>query len=481
MFLLCFFIQYTAPAQVHITIEAPYLSTSDTLELRIWQDYIGYPYSNKHKVLTANNVQGRYYFDFNLDGLSWMDLHLQYQKEKGDPQEGIMNRYLLAPNDSLTFRLIPKETIKQSALKFYDNGLPALADNWVVVPEGRGKDKFIVKQFLDCHVEESKRVLRKMDAQSVGIMNGLSFEKLRRKVDGLIAESTELHNSEALDLLVANALGEILERISRDLRNGNYMDTNLRYLDFVTFEEQVYTQAQLNILAQSPRFLEYLYIYFLLKKKLLDSVVDNRSVYDIIKEQITHPLLRERVTIRYMMSNFNNNPSVDILQDARIWMKDPFCLDILERMAGGIKGKMVEFSLPDEQGVIHDTADLKGKIVLLDFWYMACIPCRNYMKNVLSPLAARFDGDERFSVVTISTDNREVFERALKLNDFLPKQALHLYTDDERFRHPVLKELNVQSYPQPFLLDKQGRIIGTKKELKNMDSIIELVEEYIGK
>jgi hypothetical protein len=84
-------------------------------------------------------------------------------------------------------------------------------------------------------------------------------------------------------------------------------------------------------------------------------------------------------------------------------------------------------------------------------------------------------------VVTISTDDRVSLEKGLINNDFIPNDALHLYTEGKRFQHPLLKTLGVQSFPQPFLLDRQGKIIATKNDLKDMSSIIELVEQYLEK
>src|SRR5690606_7595523 len=95
-------VQHIALAQVCLTVDAPYLSVQDTLELWLRKDYIGYDYNGKYALLKAHNENGKYHFDFDLDGLSWMSLYLDYQKGKGHPMHGIIEKFLVADGDSLT-------------------------------------------------------------------------------------------------------------------------------------------------------------------------------------------------------------------------------------------------------------------------------------------------------------------------------------------------------------------------------------------
>ena len=95
-------------------------------------------------------------------------------------------------------------------------------------------------------------------------------------------------------------------------------------------------------------------------------------------------------------------------------------------------------------------ADLKGKVVLLDFWATWCGPCRVELPNVLS--VYREFHDRGFEILGVSLDEDEK-----TLKDFLKEQGM---TWPQFFdgKKEVSTLYEVRAIPATFLLNKEGKI-----------------------
>ena len=70
--------------------------------------------------------------------------------------------------------------------------------------------------------------------------------------------------------------------------------------------------------------------------------------------------------------------------------------------AGEIGSRLPEFSVKDLQGREISSADLRGKVVLIDFWATWCQPCKKEMPGY-QKLAERY-GSQGFAVVGFKFD-----------------------------------------------------------------------------
>ena len=111
-----------------------------------------------------------------------------------------------------------------------------------------------------------------------------------------------------------------------------------------------------------------------------------------------------------------------------------------------------DWSLPTLTGDTVRLADLKGKVVLLDFFYKSCAPCCAAMP-VLQGLYDKYK-DQGFMMIGIDPiDDPEKDEMA----DFLAKRGI---TYTILFAERELSDTyRIAGYPTLFLLDREGKIV----------------------
>lgn len=110
------------------------------------------------------------------------------------------------------------------------------------------------------------------------------------------------------------------------------------------------------------------------------------------------------------------------------------------------------FDLKTLDGRSVQLADLKGKVVLVNFWATWCGPCKEEMP-AFERLRQRLD-PERFALVTITTDmQRDGIKHFLaNLNVQLPV----LFDEDQDVSRAYL----VRALPTTVLIDRQGTVVG---------------------
>lgn len=109
-----------------------------------------------------------------------------------------------------------------------------------------------------------------------------------------------------------------------------------------------------------------------------------------------------------------------------------------------------DFELPTLDGKKVKLSDLKGKVVVLDFWATWCPPCIKAL-----PTYAKVTGElEKQGVVFYPINLRESTE---KIQAFLKEQELELNVlrDEDG---SVARKYNVRGIPQSVLIDRQGKI-----------------------
>jgi thiol-disulfide isomerase/thioredoxin len=122
-------------------------------------------------------------------------------------------------------------------------------------------------------------------------------------------------------------------------------------------------------------------------------------------------------------------------------------------------GKMApDFTQNDINGKPVSLSDLKGKVVLIDFWASWCGPCRKENPNVVK-LYEKYK-DAGFTILSVSLDNnRDNWLAAIDKDKLV--WPYHV-SDLKKWGNEVARIYQVSGIPFTVLVDKEGKIIDTK-------------------
>ncbi|MEW5676565.1 TlpA disulfide reductase family protein [Flavobacterium enshiense] len=135
-----------------------------------------------------------------------------------------------------------------------------------------------------------------------------------------------------------------------------------------------------------------------------------------------------------------------------------------------LKGeKAYPFDITDLNGNHYTNESLRGKVVVLNFWFTKCAPCIQEMPE-LNRLAKEYQSDE-IVFIGITYNNKELVTNFLSKTDFQYNQVVNEQKLCDRFK--------IQFYPTNIVIDKEGNFAffetGFKKDM------LKLLEKSIQK
>lgn len=138
------------------------------------------------------------------------------------------------------------------------------------------------------------------------------------------------------------------------------------------------------------------------------------------------------------------------------------------------QGEMApDIVMNDPDGNERKLSDLRGKVVLLDFWASWCGPCRRENPNVVRAYEKyKNDGFEVFSVSLDSNVDR--WRKAIEQDQLVWPNHV---SDLQGWRNGAAREYGISSIPHTMLIDRDGAILATHLRGSGVDSALRGVFE----
>ena len=153
-----------------------------------------------------------------------------------------------------------------------------------------------------------------------------------------------------------------------------------------------------------------------------------------------------------------NNEFVDLRLANSTDAKDPATRTVLED--GTIEFRVInprqegtfvpKFDIPDIDAKWVNTEELKGKVIVLNFWFIGCVGCMDEIPK-LSALADKFDGNDDVVFLAIANNTPQQLRAYLRANKF-------------NYRHigqglALVKLFEFSGYPKNIVVGRDGKIV----------------------
>lgn len=136
----------------------------------------------------------------------------------------------------------------------------------------------------------------------------------------------------------------------------------------------------------------------------------------------------------------------------------------------GYGKKAMEISLPSLTGDTLKLSDLKGKVVLLDFWASWCGPCRQANKGLVK-LYSKYK-NKGFEIFSVSLDdNLSAWARAVKKDKITWQQV----NDRGGWSANTARQWNIYAIPTSYVVDKDGSLIAVDLQEKELEKLLKKI------
>lgn len=166
-------------------------------------------------------------------------------------------------------------------------------------------------------------------------------------------------------------------------------------------------------------------------------------------------------TIAALEVDYKTCPNVIMLREM-VERERPLCI-----------GQVVpDITLNNVDGKQMKLSELRGKVVLLDFWASWCAPCRAELPNVVANYKKY--NEKGFEVFSVSLDRKkEDWVNAIAKDGLVWKYHV---SDLMEWNTPLVQIYKIQGIPYTMLIDREGRLI--RKDVRGEDLGLSLEEIF---
>ncbi len=111
--------------------------------------------------------------------------------------------------------------------------------------------------------------------------------------------------------------------------------------------------------------------------------------------------------------------------------------------------KFDSFSATDMNGKLVDTKQLKGKVLVVNFWFTTCPPCKAE-RPYLNKIVDDYKADSNVVFIAIALDQKEQLEPYLKEYEF----KYNVIPAGKK----IADSYHIKGYPTQVIVDKEGKV-----------------------
>ncbi|ASU36824.1 TlpA disulfide reductase family protein [Mucilaginibacter xinganensis] len=181
----------------------------------------------------------------------------------------------------------------------------------------------------------------------------------------------------------------------------------------------------------------------------------------------SNTIVKDSAGVRYAYNEWHNlivtgkyklmNQPTDKADEFTLVKKDALEITAMKNFrlptdeSGYIKtgNKLDLFSAKDIAGYKIRPKDLEGKVVVLNFWFIACPPCKEEIPE-LNKIALRYASNPNIVFIAVALDGKEDLQKFLKYNPF----SYHIVDDGKE----IAAKYEIKGYPTSIILDKEGKV-----------------------
>ena len=157
------------------------------------------------------------------------------------------------------------------------------------------------------------------------------------------------------------------------------------------------------------------------------------------------------------------------------------CLAVILFTVSILAQKQPDFSAPGMDGQTIETASLRGKVVVINLWYVNCPNCLEEMTE-LNKLVDQYKGNKEVVFLALAASKKPALEQFLKTHPFkyqiVPDATMIILT---KFGTPDKNgDINVP-FPMHYVLDREGNIVVKTQGIKGIDAVKKELEKQFSR